>query len=448
MIDILFFSTPKFLFEPIAAAALIGGVWAIVAEKQRGTLYWFVLYSIVFMLMWRCGYKIITGRYSAVLIYAAAIAAAYGCLKSGEILNKFSKLSGRSISIIQWCLVSLLALGCIAKAMRYNPYHDHIAKAGRIIAADAAGYKKAMIACAAEEIVRLKYYSGLPTQTISNETPQWTGKHDLLSDLFVFFANNCDVGYFVRFESALQKPLEDLKEIPLWFRKNIQLISESYHNKKKRRYTRVYRCRISDIHKECKLSLKYAPEKKAETQPPAYRFTFDKVLPDNNQFYRNAQKYFQSRGLYVQIPILKKFPSAWTLYGTPGYAPGSDGKLGVVSAKCGSNVFRIKGNDRITVYTVLQYPVKKYTLKMRGYGTNESVFGLGFHTYHKNNFYASYYSLPPINLKKDAFFEYSVSVPKQFFNSDISWCRPTVDLLKGELQILSIELYFDQQGKK
>ena len=74
MTAVFFRLIPRILFEPVAVAAVLGIITALIYSwKKRNNLFWFVACSVVFMIGWRLVIHIISSRYASILIYPAII---------------------------------------------------------------------------------------------------------------------------------------------------------------------------------------------------------------------------------------------------------------------------------------------------------------------------------------------------------------------------------------
>ena len=76
VLSVLFKTIPGILYEPVACCTVVGLILAVwMCRENRHTFFWLIVCSLFFMVGWRCGIRITSNRYGAVLIYPAVIAA-------------------------------------------------------------------------------------------------------------------------------------------------------------------------------------------------------------------------------------------------------------------------------------------------------------------------------------------------------------------------------------
>lgn len=442
ILKILFQSIPGMLYEPNAVGAVLGlFVAAVMYWKRHTPLYWWIGFSLIFMIGWRLGIQIISRRYASILIYPAVIATAYFCFQTELLVKYIPKFPVKWCKIVPYLFVIGLGIASIGQALHYNPYSDHILRTAKLIQNDAKGRSNPHILVIDQDCRRLSYYSGIPSIPILySDLPE----ADYLKNIGKSLINNdlsepADTVYLVLFESLKRKKGYYLQGIPEKLRKQIQYLGEFYHNRKKRRVTRVYRY---DLNKFFDFSLKpvIAAEKTSKTKP-AHSFTFNKTYPEKHRYYQSVIDYF-GKQVYQKCPKLKAFPIDWHIWGTPGYSHDINAELGVVKDSNGASVFRLKSQDLITTYTGKMYSAKNWKIIMKVSGRKNTVFNFATHSYNAKYGWCAFPLLPIAKLACDhVVYEYTCTIPDGFYTPETRFIRPTICLKKGELFVHSIELY-------
>ena len=180
MLEYLFKSIPKILFEPLAITALLWIVPALFFFRKRDkVLYWVIFTSIVFMLAWRLAFPAImlSSRYASFLIYPSVIFTACLCFKAPPVFRwLFRKLGWNFPEKRTVCkLLSVgifigLTAACIGKTLHTNPY-------GNFIGDTVKTYQKEVKVPAyiyTQEIARIAWYTGRDIKDIGrlNTAPQ------------------------------------------------------------------------------------------------------------------------------------------------------------------------------------------------------------------------------------------------------------------------------------
>ena len=399
-------------------------------------MYWIITAVIPFMILWRIGVNIVSSRYAAFMILVCIPAAVYGCFSLGRLCSAKKRFAAVA-SYVPWILIILLALSCIVKTLRYNPYHDHIIKACDVISKDVANYKSGSVLCQNDEVHRLAYYSKLPSGSLG-DVEEIKSRNSLLSKIMKTMAEPGDVIYMVLFESSAEKPLSAVQHLPAWMKRHIKFMDEFYQNKNKKRFTRVYRLNKNSILEELKFSI--SPEmKRISSSKAVYAVNIKNPLPEGHGFYRETENYFKNKSL-LQQPVLKDFPAAWGVKETPGYSKGSNAELGIVTLPEKQKVFRLKSDKRVTVFSPL-YPAKKWMIRVKfSVSDPETFWGMSMHCYGAKGF-LNFYSLPAIKVaESNKIFEYSLVLPDEFLEKQIRYISLVVDMQYGEIFIHSIEL--------
>ena len=245
--------------------------------------------------------------------------------------------------------------------------------------------------------------------------------------------------YIVLFESTKHPKGYYLQNISPDIKNHIHYLGEFYHNRKKRRVTRIYRYDYAEYFK-CSfrpVSQSNSPAKsKAEIH-----LTFDKIYPATHQYYKNVIEHF-SKLPSLKVPVLQDFPIGWFVWGTSGYLPDANAELGTVKTSEGKNVFRLKADNYVTTYTSRMYPAKNWHVVMKVSGKKDTVFNFAAHCYNKKYGWCGFPYFPAARIPEDnRVYEYTCIIPAGFYTPETKFIRPAIYLTKGELFVHSIELY-------
>ena len=440
ILSILFQSIPGVLYEPIAVGAVLGLVTAaIIYWKRRTPLYWLVGLSILFMIGWRLGIQIITGRYAAILIYPAIIATAYFCFQTEWLVKFIPKFPDKWRKIVPYLFVIGLGIASIAQTLHLNPYGDYIIRAAELMKKDANG-RDVHILAIDHEVHRLSYYTGIPTSNILysglSEEDYIKSIGDRVHKGGSLPATAC---YIVLFESVKYPKGYYLQNISPGIKKHLHYLGEFYHNRKKRRVTRIYRY---DYAAHFKLSFRPVSQSNSPAKSKAeIHLTFDKIYPATHQYYKNVIEHFRKHPSF-KAPVLQDFPIGWFVWGTAGYLPNANAELGTVKTSEGKNVFRLKADNFISTYTNRMYPAKNWHIVMKVSGKKDTVFNFAAHCYNQTYGWRAFPYLPAARIQDDnSIYMYECTIPEGFYPTETKYIRPAIYLTKGELFVHSIELY-------
>ena len=241
MLEVIFKSIPKMLFEPIAVAAVLGRLISLFGSWKKSSCYcWFILFAILFMIGWRMLMLIQISRYTSILIYPGITAAAYFCFKVKETCRWIPHVPEKCCRLLPWMFLIGLSIASIVKALHCNPYSNYIRVTCSIAAADAVRFDRAYALATANEARRYHYYSAVKTDGFSALDFQ-DGIPDaaVIQTLLKRYSKNCDVLYFFIDESSATVPLSaSALGVPsdCW-----QLLSQHYQNRRKKKLLRLYR---------------------------------------------------------------------------------------------------------------------------------------------------------------------------------------------------------------
>ena len=439
--SILFQGIPGVLFEPIAVGAVLGMITAAVIYWKRHTpLYWLIGLSIFFMIGWRLLIQIVSSRYSVILLIPAVIATGFCCFQTEWLIKYIPKFPEKWRKTVPYLSIIGLGIASIGQSLHLNPYGDYIIRAADLIKTDAQGTTDPHILTIDHEMRRLSYYTGFPSSSIMYAgLPEDAYIKNIGDRIHKAVSVPATKIYVILFESVKHPKGYYLQKVSPGIKNDIHCIGEFYHNRKKRRVTRIYRYDYADYFNfSCRPVLENdSPvKKKADV-----RITFDKTYPETHSYYKNVMAHFRKQN-GLKAPELKDFPIDWFVVGTPGYLPDANAELGIVTGWDGSKVFRIKADKFISTYTGRMYPAKKWHVVMKVSGKKGTVFDLATHSYDaklRNNGFPFF---PAIKLPEDnRVYEYKITIPEGFYTPETKYIRPTVYLTQGVLLVHSIELY-------
>lgn len=441
MFSILFQGISGVLFEPIAVCAVLGLVTAAVMYWKRHTsLYWLIGLSIIFMISWRLVIQIISSRYATILIYPAVIATAFFCFQTEWLVKYIPKFPVRWCRFVSYIFLIGLCLASAGKTLRFNPYADYVIRAAELIKKDAAGRSHPHVLTIDQDVRRYSFYTGFPSSSISysgcsiEEYLNQIGR-----SMREGVSDQAEDVYVVLFESLKHPDGYYLQKVPGHIKQKLICLGEFYHNRKKKRASRVYRYSLKDYFK---FSLTPAGEGEYPVKnKPEYKILFDKSYPAGHDFYKNSADSFLNRP-DLKAPDLKNFPIGWMVTGTPGYGKLSNAALRLCKASSGKAVFHLKTKSYITTYTAHMYPAKKWRIIIKLSGKRDSLFNFAMHCCNTTRHWCAFPYLPAARIPEDdKVYEYSCTIPDGFYTPETKYIRPTIHLTQGELFVHSIELY-------
>lgn len=430
MLQIVFQSIPSILFEPVAVGAALGLVTAAVCFwKSKPVLYWVIALSLIFMLGWRLVIQIISGRYASILIFPAAIATAYFIFKMEELTRFIPKFPEWLRKWLPYLTVIGIAIGGLAQLLHYNPYADRILKIAELIKTDANKFGKGHIFTVDPR--RMGYYSDFPvTEIACTGNEYWKSPANTIPK---GLGQDADMLYIMVVESTKVPEGYCFRDVPDYIRKELVLLGEFYHNQKKRKVTRVYRY---DWRKAYLFSISCSEQPRPKGKK-IRTCTFEKTYPEGSWIYSGGKKNAKQDANVLQKPLLGKFPKEWQWVGAGGFRLGSNGELGVVTGKDGRNVFRMKSDGMIAVFSPMAMKVQKYQVRITASGKPGSVFAFGAHYYAAIHY--GFYAIPAMQIPGPGVWEFQLT--QKYVLPGAKVMRIALQLFHGEIFIHSIELY-------
>ena len=241
MIEILFESIPKVLFEPIAVGAAFGLLIAlVVCWKKHTPLYWIIIITVLFMIGWRMAIRIISSRYASILLYPGIVATAYFCFQLENLSKFLPKIPGKISRLLPWMFLVGLSIASLVKVLHYNPYEDYVRYNCSVAKKDAMCFSHPLAITPQDESRRFRYYSDI--KTIGSYALDFPGNIPDVSVIRSFlnrYSKQCDALYFFLDESASSPPLNAATlhvSSDQW-----KLLSQQYHNRRKKKQLRLYR---------------------------------------------------------------------------------------------------------------------------------------------------------------------------------------------------------------
>ena len=239
MTAVFFRLIPRILFEPVAVAAVLGIITALIYSwKKRNNLFWFVACSVVFMIGWRLVIHIISSRYASILIYPAIIFGVYFCFQLEDILKLVPKVPEKVRRIVPWLFIIGLSIACIVKILHVNPYADYIPYNCAVVKQDAVKFANPVILAEPDNKRRYQYYSGLkviPLEELESGAVDETRMRMLLP----YHGKKFDAVYVFVDERSGDLPLTST--VFAFADGECRLLSWQDHNRRKKKQLRVYR---------------------------------------------------------------------------------------------------------------------------------------------------------------------------------------------------------------
>ena len=241
MMEVLFQSLPRILFEPIAVAAILGLLTAFAVYRKRHTpFFWIVIVSLFFMIGWRMLIHISSSRYATVLLYPGIIAAVYFCFQLKEIRKFVPAIPEKLSGMLPWMFLIGLSIACFVKTLHCNPYANYIRNICSVAAADASHFRRPIALTPRDESRRYRYYSGLETQGDAGlDFPGGITDAAVIRRLLERHSGTCDVLYFFLDEPSASAPLSAaaLEVSPdQW-----KLLARHEQNRRRKKQLRLYR---------------------------------------------------------------------------------------------------------------------------------------------------------------------------------------------------------------
>jgi hypothetical protein len=366
-----FVKISRILFEPLAITVLIAIVLAVYLNWRKwDRMFWIIAGSIVFMLAWRMGIRIISSRYASILIYPTVILVAYLFYRVTELFPKIPYLRKIPKACYPWLSRALLVgmlIPCVIKDFRFNHYVDYIPDSCRIIKADAANYKFPIILISLEETRRMQYYSGIECHAMvvadSKDIKKIIESNRYLYDV-IYVVVNERPGESIAFGGDGE-----------W-----ELISSKFKNNRKRTKFNVYRyvpAHDNTLWRTVEL------EQRKSSGHLVSNGDFEKesfILSDDLYIRR-----FQNKNILFFQKANFLFPDNWSLIGAPGFEEKCNGEVALSgNAIFGKYSLRMSADTGISICHEEIHRATSAQLEYLVKGTPGSVFAVAIDAYNQN----------------------------------------------------------------
>lgn len=228
VMEIIFLSIPKIVFEPVMVLALLGGIYLLAAFWEKKTaVYWCILFSVAFMFLWRVCIQINSSRYAVILILPALFLNIFFFVPMSLYFPK----KYRTVFFVG-CIVVLFCV-FIGKFARYNRFPNALKNACLTMDGDSRRFQSFDVYEFMNDAKRIRYYTGKDVKSIQV-------KEDCISAeilMGILQSQKRPAYLFLEEETAPAFSQESLKTIPgEW-----TLITSKYQDNRKKRCTSVYR---------------------------------------------------------------------------------------------------------------------------------------------------------------------------------------------------------------
>ena len=243
MLNVFFKDIPSIVFEPVAIFGWAGLLTALyLCRKERTTFYWTVIFSLAFMILWRCAIQIVSSRYAEILIFPMTAAAAYFIFQLENIRKFFPKLPEKYAKFLPYAVLIILALICVGKDLSYNRYHPFMEASG-IVKADNLSGKRVIYTLEKSRDRQITYYSGCEVRSMEYAGDQIS---DACRAILDEARSQSYQTVYIFIPSAAAAPDITAESVGA-DTQSWSIITEKYFNRKKKKILRVYRYTTSQI---------------------------------------------------------------------------------------------------------------------------------------------------------------------------------------------------------
>lgn len=254
MLEVFFKDIPSIVFEPIAVFGWAGLIAALyLYRKERSTLYLTMIFSLAFMILWRCAIQIVSSRYAEILIFPMIAAAAFFIFQLENIRKIFPVIPEKHVKYLPVAIVAILTVICIIKNLNYNSYTP-VMDAAQLVKEDKAPGKRVIYTMDTDRARQIEYYSGekvcflnpFPEDYSNKLTPELCRK--IIAEAT---AKESAETVYIFVKTSARSPVVTAGELGVkesaW-----QLLTEKYFNSKKKNVLRVYKYIAINIENNCK----------------------------------------------------------------------------------------------------------------------------------------------------------------------------------------------------
>ncbi len=240
------------IFEPVFFGGLIGGCIAFFMNRQkRDSLFWGIFAGIIFMVCWRTlnAPKMISKRYSEILILPWTLFLAYACVRSGEFFERIAGILKKEPSLrfhlfCRWIPILFIfaeTILLVTKITREDVHHANIARLYQLCGNGDESRQVKIYTNSGDEINRIKYYSkasdGAVVELSAKDSYDW---ESLVADVIPDFFYQRTTVYFLMEDEAGKRIQKRNLNIPSGYG-TWNEVAANYTSRKKKKEVVLYR---------------------------------------------------------------------------------------------------------------------------------------------------------------------------------------------------------------
>ena len=253
MLNIFFRKLPSIIFVPSAIGGLIGLFLALfLFRKDRGKLYFFFTFSLIFMVGWRLAVRITASRYGLILLLPFSIATSFLCFQLKDLCRYIPFFPQPVLKRLPVLLLGLLVFISVSRCA-VRDTHNSFLDIGRAVAEDTrdckgkglfsnpVGYSTHL-----DRVLQLIHYSSIPV-TSHRDIQQWTSspsQRRAIRQLIFWNAHRKfppdrdSLYFFIQEKTKMPILTAEMLNLPegTW-----HLVAQEYRNDEKKVVLRAYR---------------------------------------------------------------------------------------------------------------------------------------------------------------------------------------------------------------
>lgn len=427
MISIFFSRIPRCLFEPLAVCAVLGIILALwLCRKKQDRMFWLVSCSLFFMIFWRVGVEIVSGRYASILIYPTVILVSYFCFHLKE-LPGMTKVPEKFQYFLPWCLL-LIATGIsIGKDLRFNHYEEYLRKCADIARLDSMHFQHPLALTYGTEVKRIGYYSNLTTLFYGKGTKiDWNA--DEISDILKRYRYFGDALYLFIDEKG-KAPLIMAEALGV-SEQEWSMLASCFQNNHRRKRLTLYRYLPDTIPWKMATKADIEQFQQRDSKEVLFNGHFGQI--EEKSRFRSVLKMLQQRGLIFFTKPDWQFPAGWAFELDRRIVAKSATEVELYSPGIvGKYALRLAGDHRFMVFTREMFPKGQYELNFLIRGRSGTHFGISFHTYDETGKYVAFREMAHCRLLSDDNYLYRFKITEQDIGEGVQF-RLCLVLYEGE----------------
>lgn len=242
MLYIFFKGIPSVVFEPVAVVGVLGLLLAFLLFRKKNTvLFWTVLFSLAFMVLWRVAIQIVSSRYAAILIFPMTVAAAFFVFQTEQIRKLFPAFPEKYVKFLPAALLLFLTLFAVGNNLNYDTSSPMMDTA-QLLKADRGAGEPIILTTNPDRRKQIEYYTGVKADRLRPLPQNYSGvlTPELIRRFFAQASPKAGQALYIFTISLAKTPVVTAAEAGVkeseW-----TLFSEKYMNRKKKRSLRVYR---------------------------------------------------------------------------------------------------------------------------------------------------------------------------------------------------------------